>query len=89
LDLFGWEELWEHNDALLQFESDLNRSLLPEPQRVLPMQDQVAADSDLSTAYASGPDPSQNASTIRASPKLDSSGGAGIPVATFREAGGR
>jgi len=28
------------NDALLQFESDLNRSLLPEPQRVLPMLDQ-------------------------------------------------
>jgi hypothetical protein len=33
------------NDALLQFESDLNRSLLPEPQRVLPMLDQIAADS--------------------------------------------
>jgi hypothetical protein len=32
------------NDALLQFESDLNRSLLPEPQRVLPMLDQIAAD---------------------------------------------
>jgi len=33
------------NDALLQFESDLNRSLLPEPQRVLPMLDQIASDS--------------------------------------------
>jgi hypothetical protein len=33
------------NDALLQFESDLNRSLLPEPQRVLPMLDQIAGDS--------------------------------------------
>ena len=33
------------NDALLQFESDMNRSLLPEPQRVLPMLDQIAADS--------------------------------------------
>jgi hypothetical protein len=33
------------NDALLQFESDLNRSLLPEPQRVLPILDQIAADS--------------------------------------------
>src|SRR5207249_11297078 len=32
-------------DALLQFESDLNRSLLPEPQRVLPMLDQIASDS--------------------------------------------
>jgi len=32
------------NDALLQFESDLNRSLLPEPQRVLPMLDQIAGD---------------------------------------------
>jgi hypothetical protein len=32
------------NDALLQFESDLNRSLLPEPQRVLPMLDQIASD---------------------------------------------
>ena len=33
------------NDALLQFESDLNRSLLPEPKRVLPMLDQIAGDS--------------------------------------------
>jgi hypothetical protein len=33
------------NDALLQFESDLNRSLLPEPQRILPMLDQIAGDS--------------------------------------------
>jgi len=33
------------NDALLQFESDLNRSLLPEPQRVLPMLDQISGDS--------------------------------------------
>ena len=32
------------NDALLQFESDLNRSLLPEPQRLLPMLEQIAAD---------------------------------------------
>jgi hypothetical protein len=33
------------NDALLQFESDLNRSLMPEPQRILPMLDQIAGDS--------------------------------------------
>lgn len=33
------------NDALLQFESDLNRGLLPEPQRVLPILDQIASDS--------------------------------------------
>ena len=33
------------NDALLQFESDLNRSLLPEPKRLLPMLDQIASDS--------------------------------------------
>jgi hypothetical protein len=33
------------NDALLQFETDLNRSLMPEPQRVLPMLDQIASDS--------------------------------------------
>jgi hypothetical protein len=33
------------NDALLQFESDLNRSLMPEPKRVLPMLDQIAGDS--------------------------------------------
>jgi hypothetical protein len=33
------------NDALLQFETDYNRSLLPEPQRVLPMLDQIAGDS--------------------------------------------
>jgi hypothetical protein len=32
------------NDALLQFESDLNRKLLPEPQRVLPALDQIASD---------------------------------------------
>jgi hypothetical protein len=32
------------NDALLQFESDLNRSLLPEPQRLLPMLEQIARD---------------------------------------------
>lgn len=33
------------NDALLQFESDLNRKLLPEPQRALPALDQIASDS--------------------------------------------
>ena len=33
------------NDALLQFESDLNRSLLPEPKRLLPMLEQIAGDS--------------------------------------------
>jgi hypothetical protein len=33
------------NDALLQFESDLNRNLLPEPQRALPTLDQIASDS--------------------------------------------
>jgi hypothetical protein len=30
------------NDALLQFEADLNRNMLPEPQRALPVLDQVA-----------------------------------------------
>jgi hypothetical protein len=33
------------NDALLEFESDLNRKLLPEPERALPTLDQIAADS--------------------------------------------
>jgi hypothetical protein len=33
------------NDALLQFESDFNRNLLPEPQRVLPALEQIANDS--------------------------------------------
>jgi hypothetical protein len=33
------------NDALLQFETDLNRKLLPEPQRALSILDQIAADS--------------------------------------------
>jgi len=33
------------NDALLQFESDLNRNLLPEPRRALPALDQIASDS--------------------------------------------
>jgi hypothetical protein len=32
------------NDALLQFETDLNRKLLPEPQRALPALDQIAND---------------------------------------------
>jgi hypothetical protein len=32
------------NDALLQFESDFNRSLLPEPKRLLPMLEQIADD---------------------------------------------
>src|SRR5262245_43265600 len=32
------------NDALLQFESDFNRSLMPEPQRALPVLDQIAGD---------------------------------------------
>jgi hypothetical protein len=32
------------NDALLQFESDFNRKLLPEPQRALPALDQIAND---------------------------------------------
>lgn len=33
------------NDALLQFETDLNRNLLPEPKRALPTLDQIAGDS--------------------------------------------
>jgi hypothetical protein len=33
------------NDALLQFETELNRKLLPEPQRALTTLDQIAADS--------------------------------------------
>lgn len=32
------------NDALLQFETDLDRGLLPEPQRLVPLLDQIAAD---------------------------------------------
>jgi hypothetical protein len=33
------------NDALLQFETDLNHKLLPEPQAALPMLDQIGNDS--------------------------------------------
>jgi hypothetical protein len=33
------------NDALLQFESDMDHRLLPEPERLLPVLDQIAADS--------------------------------------------
>jgi hypothetical protein len=33
------------NDALLQFESDLNRNILPEPPRALPRLEQIAGDS--------------------------------------------
>ncbi len=32
------------NDALLQFESDLNRGLMPEPQRLVPLLEQIASD---------------------------------------------
>jgi hypothetical protein len=32
------------NDALLQFESDLNRGLMPEPRRLVPLLDQIASD---------------------------------------------
>ena len=35
------------NDALLQFETDLNRNLLPEPRRALGVLDQIAGDSHL------------------------------------------
>ncbi len=33
------------NDGLLQLESDLNRGLLPEPNRLVPLLDQIASDS--------------------------------------------
>jgi hypothetical protein len=33
------------NDALLQFESDMDHRLLPEPERLLPVLDQISADS--------------------------------------------
>lgn len=33
------------NDALMQMESDLNKSVLPEPQRMLPLLDQISGDS--------------------------------------------
>jgi len=29
---------------LLQFESDLNRGLMPEPQRLIPLLDQISSD---------------------------------------------
>jgi len=33
------------NDALMQFESDMDRRLLPEPERLLPVLDRISADS--------------------------------------------
>jgi hypothetical protein len=33
------------NDALMQFETDLNKGVLPEPARALPLLDQIAGDS--------------------------------------------
>jgi hypothetical protein len=33
------------NDALLQFENDMIKGVLPEPQRALPLLDQIAGDS--------------------------------------------
>lgn len=35
------------NDALLDLESDLNRGLLPEPERLVPLLDQIGADEKL------------------------------------------
>ena len=32
------------NDALLELETDLNKGILPEPQRALPLLDQIAGD---------------------------------------------
>jgi hypothetical protein len=32
------------NDALLQFESDLNRGLMPEPSRLIPLLEQISSD---------------------------------------------
>ena len=32
------------NDALLQFESELNRGLMPEPKRLVPLLDQISSD---------------------------------------------
>jgi hypothetical protein len=32
------------NDALLQFESDLNRGLMPEPRRLIPLLEQISSD---------------------------------------------
>jgi hypothetical protein len=33
------------NDALMQFESDMEHRLLPEPERLLPVLDQISGDS--------------------------------------------
>jgi len=33
------------NDALMRFESDMDHRLLPEPERLLPVLDQIAEDS--------------------------------------------
>ena len=33
------------NDALMQFESDLNKGILPEPARALPLLEQISGDS--------------------------------------------
>ena len=33
------------DDALLQLETDLSKGVLPEPRRILPLLDQIAADS--------------------------------------------
>ena len=33
------------NDALMQFESDMNKGILPEPSRALPLLDQISGDS--------------------------------------------
>jgi hypothetical protein len=33
------------NDALMQFESDMDHRVLPEPERLLPILDQIASDS--------------------------------------------
>lgn len=50
LDLLQMRLKYDHlgvNDALMQFEMNLNQRILPEPERLLPVLDSIAADSKL------------------------------------------
>jgi hypothetical protein len=44
------------NDALRQFENDLGKRALPEPERLLPVLDRIAADSRVVEGLGKGPE---------------------------------
>jgi len=58
------------NDALLQFENDFSKSVLPEPERALPLLDQIAGDSRFVEIARQRSRPWPSASVIRLMQRL-------------------